>query len=134
MSRCIESSAYTDGIILGIYQSLEECEENCDCISFSACYNPYDDTDLPVCPEGCYLDYYEFAPSVCICCNGISECPTYCQDDSGCPFDYKCCEGECAQAVDGWIANGYSSLQECYDSGDPGTPTICDAPACPPPG
>lgn len=128
MSRCIKADQH-DGssVILGSYATLEECEQNCNCVIFSACEHP-ENPGQYFCPPGCILDYYEFAPSNCICCNGIVGC--VCQDDSECGEGLKCCEGECVTPIDGWQQLGYASAQECYDS-DPGAPASCDAPVCP---
>jgi hypothetical protein len=139
-TSCIEASVYTSGVILGTYNSLAECTDNCNCFVFSACFTF--EVPEPWCPPGCYLDFNEFAPSNCVCCDGTIECPSFCANDGDCCAndedcgDKICCPyaesggSICRTPVDGWVSLGYNSLQECYDN-DPGAPATCDAPACP---
>lgn len=53
--------------------------------------------------------------------------------DGECPNDpfTLCCEGLCKPYINGWEKNGFGSVEECYASGLPGVPAICDAPYCP---
>lgn len=71
---CIKVSEYTTGTIRGTYETLEACQDNCNCSIFPAC-QPNDGTYAPFCPEGCTLDEPGDAPPACVCCNGTTGCP-----------------------------------------------------------